>query len=107
MPAVPNYPSEPVSDAPEPSEHRFIAPIVGPDPDWATAELEAHGDIPQMVITEHFAWAHMGKSGGDATARMFAAVPGLVEWASSPVTDAKHDPFAASCGGRSLDVCES
>ncbi len=26
-----NYPSEPVSDAAEPSEHRFIAPIVDPD----------------------------------------------------------------------------
>ena len=73
MPAVPNYPSEPVSDASEPSEHRFIAPIVGLDgvgntyehdvsricnaekingmyqrnPDWATAELEAHGGIPR------------------------------------------------------------
>ena len=26
-----DYPSEPVNDAVEPSEHRFIAPIVGPD----------------------------------------------------------------------------
>ncbi len=56
-----------------------------------------------MVITEHFAWAHMGKTGGDATAEMFAAVPGLVEWASSPDSNAKHDPFAlheAAISGR-------
>jgi hypothetical protein len=56
-----------------------------------------------MVITEHFAWAHMGKTGGDATAAMFAAVPGLVEWASSPQSNAKHDPFAlheAAIAGR-------
>lgn len=47
-----------------------------------------------MVITEHFAWAHLGKTGGDATQQMLEAVPGLVEWAHSPDDNAKHDPFA-------------
>lgn len=56
-----------------------------------------------MVITEHFAWAHMGKTAGDATQQMFEAVPGLVEWAHSPDSKAKHDSFAlhaAAVSGR-------
>ncbi|MFN8164555.1 MAG: hypothetical protein U0R26_12175, partial [Solirubrobacterales bacterium] len=56
-----------------------------------------------MVITKHFAWAHLGKTGGDATQQMLEAVPGLVEWAHSPDTNAKHDPFAlhaAAIAGR-------
>jgi hypothetical protein len=46
-----------------------------------------------MLITAKFAWAHMGKTGGDATQQMLEAVPGLVEWAHSPDSNAKHDPF--------------
>lgn len=56
-----------------------------------------------MVITEHFVWAHMGKTGGDATQEMLEAVPGLVEWAHPSDTNAKHDPFAlhaAAISGR-------
>jgi len=36
-----------------------------------------------MLITKHFAWAHLPKAAGDATQQMFAAVPGLIEWADS------------------------
>jgi len=56
-----------------------------------------------MLITEHFAWAHLPKTAGDATQQMLEAVPGLVEWAHSPDSNAKHDPFArheAAISGR-------
>ncbi len=46
-----------------------------------------------MVIGERFAWAHLPKAGGDATAVMFAAVPGLVRFADSPDSNDKHMPF--------------
>jgi hypothetical protein len=46
-----------------------------------------------MVITRRFAWAHLPKTGGDATAAMFAAVPGLVEFADPRDSNDKHMPF--------------
>jgi SAM-dependent methyltransferase len=46
-----------------------------------------------MLITKHFAWAHLPKAAGDATQQMFAAVPGLIEWADSQDSNDKHDPF--------------
>jgi hypothetical protein len=48
-----------------------------------------------MVIGEHFAWAHLPKTAGDATAAMFAAVPGLVRFADSAESNDKHLPFFA------------
>lgn len=48
-----------------------------------------------MVIGEHFAWAHLPKTAGDATAAMFAAVPGLVQFADPPDSNDKHAPFFA------------
>ncbi len=46
-----------------------------------------------MVIGERFAWAHLPKAGGDATAAMFAAVPGLVQFADPSDSNDKHMPF--------------
>jgi hypothetical protein len=46
-----------------------------------------------MLVTEHFAWAHLPKAAGEAAQLMFEAVPGLVEWADSQDSNAKHDPF--------------
>jgi hypothetical protein len=46
-----------------------------------------------MVIAEKFAWAHLAKTAGDATAEMFAAVPGLVRSADPPDSNDKHMPF--------------
>ena len=46
-----------------------------------------------MLITKHFAWAHLPKAAGDATQQMLAAVPGLIEWADSQDSNDKHDPF--------------
>jgi hypothetical protein len=48
-----------------------------------------------MVIGEHFAWAHLPKTAGDATHAMLTAVPGLVQLADPPGSNAKHDPFFA------------
>ncbi len=48
-----------------------------------------------MVIGEHFAWAHLPKTAGDATARMFQAVPGLVRFADPADSNDKHLPFFA------------
>jgi len=46
-----------------------------------------------VVITERFAWAHLPKSAGDATAKMFAAVPGLVRYQAPLDSNEKHDGF--------------
>ena len=46
-----------------------------------------------MVIGEHFAWAHLPKTGGDATCLMFGAVPGLVRFADPLDSNAKHEAF--------------
>jgi hypothetical protein len=48
-----------------------------------------------MVIGERFAWAHLPKTGGDATAKMLAAVPGLTRFADPLDSDDKHLPFFA------------
>jgi hypothetical protein len=48
-----------------------------------------------LVIGERFAWAHLPKTAGDATARMLAAVPGLVQFADPPDSNDKHLPFFA------------
>jgi hypothetical protein len=46
-----------------------------------------------VVITEQFAWAHLPKTGGDATHAMLCAVPGLVRFADPPESNDKHMPF--------------
>jgi hypothetical protein len=48
-----------------------------------------------VVIGVHFAWAHLPKTAGDATAAMFAVVPGLVQFADPPESNDKHAPFFA------------
>lgn len=46
-----------------------------------------------MVIAERFAWVHMPKTGGDATYQMFAAVPGLIQFADPLDSNDKHATF--------------
>jgi hypothetical protein len=48
-----------------------------------------------MVIGERFVWAHLPRTGGDATAAMLSAVPGLVEFADPPDSEEKHLPLFA------------
>src|SRR5690242_15301969 len=48
-----------------------------------------------MVIGERFAWAHLPKTGGDATQAMLRAVPGLVRLADPADSHDKHLPFWA------------
>jgi hypothetical protein len=48
-----------------------------------------------VVIGDRFAWAHLPKTGGDATQEMLAAVPGLVRFADPPASNDKHLPFFA------------
>jgi hypothetical protein len=48
-----------------------------------------------VVIGERFAWAHLPKTAGDATALMLAAVPGLVRFADPAESNDKHLPFFA------------
>jgi hypothetical protein len=48
-----------------------------------------------VVIAERFVWAHLPKTGGDATSAMLAAVPGLVRFADPPDSNDKHLPFFA------------
>jgi hypothetical protein len=48
-----------------------------------------------VVIGERFAWAHLPKTGGDATALMLAAVPGLVRFVDPADSNDKHSPFFA------------
>jgi hypothetical protein len=48
-----------------------------------------------MVIGRRFAWAHLPKTGGDATLAMFQAVPGLVQFADPADSNDKHQPFFA------------
>lgn len=47
------------------------------------------------MIGQRFAWAHLAKAAGDATAAMLAAVPGLVRFADPPHSNDKHLPFVA------------
>ena len=46
-----------------------------------------------MVIGRHFAWAHLPKTGGDATLAMLSSVPGLVQFADPRDSNDKHMPF--------------
>lgn len=46
-----------------------------------------------MVIGRRFAWAHLPKTGGDATRAMLCAVPGLVSFADPADSNDKHMPF--------------
>jgi hypothetical protein len=48
-----------------------------------------------VVIGRRFAWAHLPKTGGDATRAMLTAVPGLVVFADPSETEEKHSPFFA------------
>jgi hypothetical protein len=48
-----------------------------------------------MVIGRRFAWAHLPKTGGDATYCMLASVPGLIQFADPPHSNDKHLPFFA------------
>lgn len=48
-----------------------------------------------MIIGERFAWAHLPKTGGDATHAMLASVPGLVRFADPLDCNDKHLPFFA------------
>jgi hypothetical protein len=48
-----------------------------------------------LVITDTFVWAHLPKTGGDATRRMLLAVPGLVRFADPADSEDKHLPFFA------------
>lgn len=49
--------------------------------------------LPPVVIAEPFVWAHLPKTGGDATREMLCAVPGLVRFADPPDSNDKHMPF--------------
>ena len=46
-----------------------------------------------MVIGESFAWAHLPKTGGDATLSMFKLFPDLVEFADPDDSNDKHAQF--------------
>lgn len=48
-----------------------------------------------MVIGENFAWAHLPKTGGDATLSMFKLFPDLVEFADPEDSNDKHADFRA------------
>jgi hypothetical protein len=47
-----------------------------------------------MVIGERFAWAHLRKTGGDATLALFHLFPGLIQTADPSDREDKHAPFA-------------
>jgi hypothetical protein len=46
-----------------------------------------------VVISDRFAWAHLPKTGGDATQEMLCAIPGLVRFADPLDSNDKHMPF--------------
>lgn len=46
-----------------------------------------------MVIGERFVWGHIGKTGGDAIASLFAAIPLLAHTIDPPDRVEKHDTF--------------
>jgi hypothetical protein len=46
-----------------------------------------------MVIGTSFAWGHLGKTGGEATARMFAVFPELIVFADPPSVPEQHTSF--------------
>lgn len=54
---------------------------------------ERASSLAGVVIGSRFAWAHLPKTGGDATRAMLTSVPGLVEFADPPDSNDKHMPF--------------
>jgi hypothetical protein len=46
-----------------------------------------------VVTGRRFAWAHLPKTGGDATCSMLLGVPGLVQFADRLESNDKHMPF--------------
>ena len=46
-----------------------------------------------MIIGQRFAWAHLPKTGGDATYQMLTGVAGLVQFADPLESNDKHMPF--------------
>jgi hypothetical protein len=51
-----------------------------------------------MIVSQRFVWAHIPKTGGDATATMIAQVPRLVVLADHLRDNAKHLPFSERRG---------
>ena len=51
-----------------------------------------------MVVSHRFVWAHLPKTGGDATAEMLQRVPRLIVLADPARDNAKHLPFAWRAG---------
>lgn len=51
-----------------------------------------------MIVSQRFVWAHIPKTGGDATATMIVRVPRLVVLADHLRDNAKHLPFAERRG---------
>jgi hypothetical protein len=51
-----------------------------------------------MIVSQRFVWAHIPKTGGDATATMIARVPRLVVLADHLLDNAKHLSFAQRRG---------
>lgn len=48
-----------------------------------------------MIVGDRFVWAHLPKTGGDATARMFDLVPHLVVERDDPRSQRKHQTLEA------------
>ena len=57
-----------------------------------------------MVIGHGFVWAHMPKTGGDATHALFALLPHLVAHADSRNHWKKHDPFSVRQREANVDL---
>jgi hypothetical protein len=51
-----------------------------------------------MVIGERFAWAHLPKTGGTATLRLFQAFPELILFGDFDESNAKHTLFTERAG---------
>ncbi len=57
-----------------------------------------------MVIGNGFVWAHMPKTGGDATHALFALLPHLVEHADPRTHWSKHQPFSLRQREANIDL---
>jgi hypothetical protein len=51
-----------------------------------------------VLITDHFAWAHVPKTGGNATTEMLWRIPGLLRYADSRTSRDLHVGFGARRG---------
>jgi hypothetical protein len=49
--------------------------------------------LPPVIIGKDFAWAHLGKAGGEMTHALFNIFPELIEYADEPHTLEQHTPF--------------